>query len=414
MGKYRMVLGTPNQSNKTPGTTYYWMLATALTKLATDEATTAVLYRTAWTASLLEVNVYNNDTTGTSTIKLGKGTSTPLTYTGTPNVSFGAGVEGWMTDLTNTVSFNGSTEYGAIECVCSSGGSEFSVGTVAVTCTTATTETVQFIGAQGCEITSASEIRNGTLTQGGPWSSTAPEAERQNYIDFAATARNFYQQIGTNSHTSAIDVGLKLNGTATAIIVQPSATPTTGVYEDTTHTVAVASGDRLGYYVDSKSGSGFIAGANTHFELVNSNGYAGYWQNWGAATAYNAGSTYYFPISAIHGPQRGATDEQKQAARFYFSGRASSLRGYAATNTLSGNCVVTLRKNQAATGLTFTWATTETGLKSDTTNVVYFDADDELTVEVACAAGTGSMAGAWFSFVVQAADVLKPVIHHGG
>lgn len=398
MASTRLILGTPNQSNKTPGSTYYWGLAQTLTKMPTNEATAAILYKTAWTASQFEVNVYNNDTTGNSTIKLGVGTSTPLTYTGTPSVTFTADLEGWMSDLTSTVSFNGSTQYGAIQVVCSSGGTEFTVGAIGVTCTTAGSEYLTIVMAQGCEVNAAATERYGSLTQGGPWSNTAPVAERQNPIDFNCVARNMQCLIGTNAHSSSITVGLMVDGVLSDMQREVPAN-TTGQYNYTASEITIPAGSLVNWYLNSGAGTGFVGGGNTTVELVSTTPQTAYWANWGAAPTYNAGATYYFPLSAVHGSQR--TTQTGNEMRMRQQGVISNLKCYVVANTLSGDCNVTLYKNGSATALTKT-IFSGTGLFENITDNVTYDEDDLLCWGVTTGAGT-SIEFAWFSVMSSAA-----------
>lgn len=58
-----------------------------------------------------------------------------------------------------------------------------------------------------------------------------------------------------------------------------------------------------------------------------------------------------------------------------------NLHVYASANTISGNSVITLRKNLGATALTVTFAADQTGIKEDNTNQVTYAATDKVDIE---------------------------------
>ena len=71
------------------------------------------------------------------------------------------------------------------------------------------------------------------------------------------------------------------------------------------------------------------------------------------------------------------------------AGVFSNLFVYVSANAISSS-VITFRKNRAATGLTVTYDSSETGIKEDTTNTVTVTATDEIDYEVVTEPTTGT------------------------
>lgn len=69
-----------------------------------------------------------------------------------------------------------------------------------------------------------------------------------------------------------------------------------------------------------------------------------------------------------------------------------NMRAQAVTNTLSGSCVITFRKNDAATDLAITIPAADVTDKTNTANYVVCAAGDKINWQIAAAAGTGSIA----------------------
>lgn len=112
------------------------------------------------------------------------------------------------------------------------------------------------------------------------------------------------------------------------------------------------------------------------------------------------GTTRYLGFGGVF-----ATTEAN--ADFYvpIAGTFKNLRVYVSANTSGGTCTVTVRKNGGSTAITTSYATTVTGLASDTTNTATVAAGDRITVEFADAgggAGALTVEGATLEFAADA------------
>jgi len=88
----------------------------------------------------------------------------------------------------------------------------------------------------------------------------------------------------------------------------------------------------------------------------------------------------------------GAFGNATEAPSEYYMPFPCTLRNarfYAGSNASVGNTVVTLRLNGADTAIAVTYATTETGLKSDLTNAVAIAAGDRVTLKIDAQGATG-------------------------
>lgn len=392
MATSRLIIATPNQSQGSPGTTYYWPLANALSKQTyPGEIMTRIVYRTAWTAADLEVNVRSNSSAA-STLSVEKnGTSSAL------SVNIPSSTNGWMTLDTDTVDYNGSTDYGSLKCVIGAGGSGMYVGSIAVSCTVAGAETVAFYHSAGME-GNTSDVFIGSLTQGGAWpSGSPPEAERQNRIGHTCTARNLVARITQTDRTGNAVLTLRKNSTDSSLAVTVPDTAVQGDEFADTGTLALVPGDLLNYEWDlsGTGGSGYTAGA-CYLEIVSpTSGYVNYFANWGSAPTYAASSTFYFAPSAIHGSQLTATTGL--GTRFRNPTTVSGLYCYVPSgeNYLSGDTTITVMKNTGSGWVASAVVTTVPGgddgawYNSGGTSVD-FDTDDEILIRVT----TGATGGA--------------------
>jgi hypothetical protein len=106
----------------------------------------------------------------------------------------------------------------------------------------------------------------------------------------------------------------------------------------------------------------------------------------GESATVAKGATEYLGVS---GGDAGTTEAN---AEWYVpsAGTVQNLRVYVSANASdSAGNTVTIRKNGASSGVTVTYGSTETGLKSDASNTASVVAGDRLAIEVVNAAGGG-------------------------
>lgn len=105
------------------------------------------------------------------------------------------------------------------------------------------------------------------------------------------------------------------------------------------------------------------------------------------STTVAAGVTTYLPVGA---PVPYVTTEADAKQAWRTAGVFGRLRVVVSANSLSGACTVTLRKNGAASALTFSISAAATGAFSDV-DTVTVGAGDEFCIEIAAAAGSGTI-----------------------
>jgi hypothetical protein len=102
----------------------------------------------------------------------------------------------------------------------------------------------------------------GVLTYAIPgYSGSSYTSSQYFYFPYAGTISNLYFNCSSNSSTTNNTITLYKNGSSTSLVVTTTAL-TTGLYSDTTHSVAVAAGDHM-QWVGSASTTGYIDGQIT-------------------------------------------------------------------------------------------------------------------------------------------------------
>jgi hypothetical protein len=225
-------------------------------------------------------------------------------------------------------------------------------------------------------------------------SESADQVEQQAPV--AGTLKNLFAIVTTNTGTSTTDIYVRDNSANSIITVQVPAT-TTGTFEDTTNTDAVAAGDTFNYFLDETGTTNLILKCLGMSIVNDATGSISYICA-GTAANIQQGQTRYHML----GGRTGSPQSTESLAEIVLkgSGTIRKIRTYIATNTLSISTVVTVRKNAADTALTFTIGAAGTGVFEDATNSFTYADGDTICLKYVTTAGTGSAVAGSVSFEI--------------
>lgn len=249
----------------------------------------------------------------------------------------------------------------------------------------------------------ASVTRYGGLCTGSNFVAGAQstEATAQVYTGIVGTLSNFYVTLGTNSRASSSTSFKVRKNTANGNLTVTFAASTAGSQTDTTHTDVLAIGDLINNSIATGSGTGSIAVALTgvNFRPLNSTVVA-FGRGSSGSTLTGTGPINDYISFAGPGNDGATVTIGNAQALAPIGGTASYFQAKVPTNTRTGDSVFSFNINGSNGAQTFTFATTETALKEDTTNSDTLAVNDLVAIQVALAnASTGVLAidmNAWW------------------
>lgn len=307
---------------------------------------------------------------------------------GSQVISVGAGLTGWFQDSTHSdVVSSGDL----VDVQITSSGSVTFAGVLSERFTSTTAA----IGYYGPGVFQGSNVVSGYLPLGGTTDNAAAYPGSDAGADFTWRAPGTFSNLANYSDSggNSAAIHLRLNGASGNLT---TAAGSTGWVYDTTHSDAVASGDKVNYYLD---GSPSITGRTTHiytrftsaddkYEIV-------------AGEAYSSvigPGTGYLPIMGVLSFNATEADAQAKAPD---SWRLSRLRAHITANGLNtGTTTVRTRINGANGAQSLSFAAGATGYFEDSTNTDLVSAGDLVDLSAVSTASTG-VAGGTFALLAQ-------------
>jgi hypothetical protein len=194
--------------------------------------------------------------------------------------------------------------------------------------------------------------------------------------------------VPTNARTSDVTVTLRVNGSDTAVTLTIPAGQT-GLFEDTSHSAAVANMDRCGYKVDPGAGTGSITLSRVTAKFLGDVDAAPY------ASRANDSAVSGTRYSPMVGDSRSSGTEATFATKIPFSGEVSNVWARGSTWAAASHSVYA-RKNAADTAVVASLTGAGAGATAtDTTHTEAFSDGDELDFKWVVG-GASNAAGAGF------------------
>lgn len=200
---------------------------------------------------------------------------------------------------------------------------------------------------------------------GGDFSDVWSATESQSQVRIAGSLGNFHGYISANARTSTTTLKTRVNGADGTCALTITA-GSTGLFEDTSNTDSIVSGDLLSVCMTTGAGSGEaimarIVGSTITASSGNSNDVM---SGGPVSLSFNASTRY----CAIIGIFDGVTTEAQAQIKHYFPVSASKLRWKLTANTFASDGTVISRVNGGNGNQTLTLGAGLTGWFEDTSN----------------------------------------------
>jgi len=335
----------------------------------TTESPAQLKIRSTGTVSNLSVVVSVNTSSAGATL-----TSRKNTAAGGMSISIPAGsTTGEFTDATNSDSLSAGDLYN-YQLVVNAGTGAMSLSVINAVFDATTDTCCQLLGFASSTPTSGS---TNYCTVNGNLGVRQVEAEGQTKIRTSGTLKNmFVRCTGFGSNTTFTTRINGADGTQTITVTG------TGVFEDTSHTDTIASGDLIdykmvlaaGFSTISIAGCEFVTTNNT-FMLVNGEG-----SNIPPSVA--TGATSYSACGGRAAGPSATESDSKTTSRLAFT---ASYLGINALTIPTNPTTVDLRVNGASSALTM--SVTGTGITEDTTHSVSIASTDQINYRIAAGSG---------------------------
>ncbi len=227
-------------------------------------------------------------------------------------------------------------------------------------------DTVSRIGASAASSVSTTAASSSYyLTPGGVGSLTTAERAARILTDY--TASDLYAYVVSNVRTTTTTIRSRKNGANGGQSVSYGSGET-GVKTDTSGTDSLTSGDDFCWSLTTGTGTGTFALGAVGSALTSTNNEWDAFHGRNAGLNMTAGLTYYLaPSGGLISPT--STEAQGRAYQ-YFDSHYADLRANVYANAATATSYVYFRVSGADTSLSLSYSAGETGVKTDTSNVV--------------------------------------------
>lgn len=307
---------------------------------------------------------------------------------GNCSFSIGAGATGSFEDTTNYDTISS----GDLACMLidrnDSGSLTIAHGGIDFLCTTATSKFT--LSGTSLGLGTASVTRY-YYPFGNSGIQTTESQIMQPQFPAAGTAKNLNLYVSANGRSTSTTFTLRINSADSAVTLSVGSSAT-GRFEDTSNTVSVSAGDSFNYSITTSTGTGTITVQNIGFEVENTTTGS---VSSGSLQQQSFGNNTTNYISMICS-EIVSTTEANQNPVLRGTGTIRKLYVYSSANTASNTTTFTARKNSSDQSLTTSFATTVSGVSSDTSNsFTYADGDKVCLKENRGSGSTGTFTYNW-------------------
>jgi|ERR1700690_96652 len=355
-----------------------------------------ITMRTAGTINKLGIYVSANTITNTSTLTTRKNSAA-----GNQSVTIAGSTTGYFEDTTNADSVAAGDTL-AYRLVTGNAGTSLTLYSIS-TNFLANTNTVQRYICGGTQSFTGTSVSAYCPVAGSIYT-TATEANTQVKIKAPYTGKNFFVHVNVNARSSTTTVFFRKNTGNGNMNVSVTAA-TTGVFEDTSNTDSLVSGDLINYGVNLGTGTGSFSIANAAFDGVST---ANQFQLVAASLPNSLGSnaTFYMTPSGEAATNTTAA-EASVSTKTNLTATISNLAIFVVTNSVATASTLKFRKNGSDGNQVVSITGLTTGYFEDTINTDTIASTDLINYSVTTAAGVVNHFG-WgtlSSLVSQAAAI---------
>lgn len=402
----RSTLQSSGLSNfSTAGVTRYETIGSGdVANNVTTEANRQTPIRTAGTISNLYAHSPSNGHSSTSTVTLRKNTAD-----GNNTVSIPATTTGDFLDLTSidTIAAGDLVNYKIVI-----GGSGTGLWITSIKCVfNADVGTMTKFNNNNSGGMAKSAISTEYMGVDGVGSVQATEANVARDINIAGTWKNLSLYVSANTRTDTTTYANRIN-TANGTLAISVTTTATGLFEDTTHSDAVAANDDINYAITAAAGSGSITTQFISSELITVDGTFDSGAMRAAGNAQGFNETNYDHVSGDLTWFTSTWTDEYVLLPTRFTNQVAVI----SANTLnSGTSTIRLRKNNANVNASLSIGFGATGTFEDTSSVDDFiHATDKANIQVATSGTSGSMTMRAFSIKQEPFYVRNVIGGHTG
>jgi hypothetical protein len=261
---------------------------------------------------------------------------------------------------------------------------------------TASSNTFEYLSGvdtgQGYATTTVNYLNFGDLIRFG--NTTENRVSYKYYT--AGTMKNGSANLTANTRDSATTVKSRLNGADGAIAISITAA-TSGLFEDTTHTDTIASGDLYNYAIAGAAGTGTNTFGTVAVQFETTTNQSHIYTDYPLLYTTGASETSPIPLCGDFG-LAGTEAPCQLKARFPMT--VTNLECRVNTNTATSDGTLTFRKTAADTALTLTITAGITGLFEDAANSVTIATGDLINFRLVTGA-TNGIQPAFFGCMIE-------------
>lgn len=225
---------------------------------------------------------------------------------------------------------------------------------------------------------------------------SATEANSEIPVRKSGTFKNAYVFLSANTDTATSTVTLRKNRADTSLIISIGGSQT-GAKEDTTNTVSFTNTDEAMWEITAGATGPATSLTVTTLAVQFSPTTASDCVSIMQISSLTDATANRTNNNTPNGSARLGVTENTAKYRIRFSCTASNFYALCTANTRPDSTVCVTRKNGADGAQTFTYTTTQTGVKEDTTNTDSLVAGDDYCQRFTLGAGAGSITIAQFS-----------------
>jgi hypothetical protein len=368
---------TGNSSNF--GLTRYIPIAGGGNGLVTAESTAQLTFRQNAVLSDLWLFIITNTLdTGASTLKVRVNGANV-----NQNLSINAGVTGEFLDSSNTDTISAGDEV-ALQLITSGTSGILTLGSYSISCNPSNHHTKLVANNPSGQSITASLTRYCPII--GSTIINATESNAQTDIRVNGTLKNFQVVISINSRSDSTAFKVRKNGTDGNQSISVSAS-TTGIFEDTSNTDSISTGDLLNVSITTGGGTGSIRLQTVYSELDNSGNHFEMGNTSTSGRTHVASTTYYLGLYGEMFTITTVENREQQNAQFAFT--AKNLRLYISANATTASSTFRTRVNGANGAQSVSISAGATGWFSDLSNTDNISIGDLICFQLVNGAGGG-------------------------
>src|ERR1700690_92046 len=339
-----------------------------------------ITMRTSGSINKLGIYISANTITNASTLTTRKNSAA-----GNQSVTIAESTTGYFEDTTNADSI-ASSDTLAYRLVAGNAGTSLVLYSIS-TNFLANTDTAQRYICGGIQSFTGTSV-SAYCPVAGTIYTTATEANTQVKAKASYTGKNFFVHVNANARSSATTVFFRKNTGNGNMNVSVTAA-TTGVFEDTSNTDSLVSGDVINYGINLGTGTGSFSIANAAFDGVST---ANQFQLVAASLPNSLGSnaTFYMTPS---GEASTTTTEANVSTKTNLTATISNLAIFVVTNSVVTASTLKFRKNGADGNQVVSITGLTTGYFEDTINTDTIVPTDLINYSVTTASGVAQHLG---------------------